>query len=463
MFTKLIYGKGLNKVFNRTKVLSAFFLSMSIYITAYTMPAFDNEFECTKQEKADQYIKDFKINTRSFGGVELCNPQKDTKRLFNDFEVIESGQFQNEASHLLVGNFVPTERYYSWLKSQTYGMNRGNDIPFATAYNRGGYFTMQDGWAQLSTLGRVGVVIHEARHTEGYRHIPCTYGPYAKLNLDGCDSTFRNGGSHAVEMEYYARVVVYGQNFHPLYKKMARLMALGRSNFVFNQKIIQPREALFLITKDGSEARLFDQENIYTREVAGTGQLKRTSFGPTLFNPNVAYSLDPYELSGDTRPTEDGYSYFKLLSLKTGLPSGQAPLDLEEYDLVNKRYLAGIDIQNRFGFYNFGEGKWGAFSNIPEGKAIGFKTQYKDTKGLFIILDNGKLLQVNPEKNSLSSTKIVWDTNQISFINAPQGQVLQLQIDGILSTLDGIPWAPAQDAHWSQAVNIPMYNGFEVR
>lgn len=429
---------------------------------ARALPVFDNEFECTIKQKADQYVNDFKINARSFGGIELCNHQIDTKKLFNDLALVEEGRFSAASSNLLIGNFVPVNKYYLWLKEQTLGMNRANDYPWATAYNSNGYFTMQDGWAQLSSLGRVGVVLHEARHTEGYRHIPCNFGPYAGADLDACDSEFNYGGSHAVEMEYYARVVVFGENFHPLYKKMARLMAMGRSNFVFNKKIIKPREALFLIRKDRPEGLLIDGNNLYLREIAGTGILKRTSFGPTLYTPQIAFSLDPYEWIGDTRPTEDSYSYFKLLTLKNGIPSGQLPMDLEEYDSGNKRFLAAIDQKNQFGLYNFKEGGWGKFKSVSTRPALGFKTQYQDRHGLFLVLSDYKLLQFQPTNSTFVETKFVWDSAQISFMESPQGEVLQLLSDGVVRTIDGRVWEATQKALWSQAVNIPLYDAFSV-
>ncbi|MEY4615953.1 MAG: hypothetical protein RJB66_913 [Pseudomonadota bacterium] len=429
---------------------------------SYAQPVFDEEFSCTSSQKAEQYVRDFNINVRSFGGMELCDAKVDTKKLFNDLLIVEEGRFAPQASHALIGNFVDSNRYYPWLKAQTEGMNRGNDVPWATAYNSMGYFTMQDGWAGLSTLGRVGVVVHEARHTEGYRHIPCNFGPYAGSSLPGCDGRFLEGGSHGVEMEYYARVVVYGENFHPLYKKMARLMALGRSNFVFNQKVIQPREALFLIRKDGTEARLIDGGRGFRREVSGSGFLKRSSYGPVLFTPDQAFSLDAYDWLGDTRPTADGYSYFKLLTLPKGQPSGQPPKDLEELDIGNKRLLASIDYQDRFGFYNFSKGAWGNFRPIP-GKPLGIKTQYKDKQGLFIVLDNFKIIQSLPEQDRLVETTMVWDANDVSYMMGPNREVLQLKADGTVRTLDGNLWIPTQDALWGQAVNIPLYNGFDVR
>lgn len=430
-------------------------------LRAQALPAFDNEFECTTKQKADQYVSDFKINIRSFGGIELCNYKIDSKKLFNDFSLIEGGTFASDSSNKLIGNFVSSKKYYSWLKEQTYGMKRANDYPWATAYNSNGYFTMQDGWAQLSSLGRVGVVIHEARHTEGYDHTPCNFGPYAGTDLPACDSEFQYGGSHAVEMEYYARVAVLGENFHPLYKKMARLMAMGRSNFVFNKKIITPREALFLIRKDQAEARLIDDTKSYQREVAGAGILKRTSYGPTLYTPQVAYSLDPYEWIGDARPTEDGYSYFKLLTLKKGLPSGQVPKDLEEFDSGTKRYLATLDQQNQFGLYNFREGGWGQLKALPS-PTTGFKTQYQNQQGLFIVLNDNRLLKFQPNKSSFEETKFVWDPSHVTYINSPQGETLQLFNDGVVRTMKGQAWEPTQDAQWSQAVNVPLYDSFVV-
>jgi hypothetical protein len=429
---------------------------------SWALPVFDSEFECTPILKAEQYVRDFNIDVRSFGGMELCQPQVDTKKLFNDLFIIEEGKFLPQTQHPLIGNFVDSGRYYSWLKSQTESVERGNDVPWATAYNSNGNFTMQDGWAQLSTLGRVGVVIHEARHTEGYRHIPCSSGPYAGSNLPGCDPSFSYGGSHGVEMEYYARVVVYGENFHPLYKKMARLMALGRTNFVFNKKVIEPREALFLVKQDGTEGRLIDGSRFYPREIAGNGFLKRTSFGPTLFTPQMAFSLEAYEWLGDSRPTDDGYSYFKLLTLKNGQPSGQAPKDLEEYDQGNKRYLAGIDYQNRFGLYDFPKGAWGNFRTLS-GHPMGFKTQYRDQRGLFIILDSYKIVQVQPDQDRVAETTMTWDMADVSYVVGPNQEVLQLKTDGVIRTMDGQVWAPTQDAFWGQAINIPMYSGFEVR
>lgn len=143
-------------------IVALFFVNVAVAEIPYQ----DSEFSCLTNAEADKYVKDFNIDVTSFGGKELCDATIDTKKLFNDIKIVEGGKFKTGENNLIKG-FVDGSKYYSWLISQTRGVERGNDVPWATAYNAGGYFTMQDGWAQLSTLGRVGTFIHEARHTEG--------------------------------------------------------------------------------------------------------------------------------------------------------------------------------------------------------------------------------------------------------------------------------------------------------
>ena len=267
-------------------IFSSLIISLVTQAGVPEMPYQDDSFGCISQADANRYTSDLKINTASFGGVELCRSEVDTKKLFDDLFLIENGKFQSTGQNNLIRGFVDASQYYSWLKQQTYGVERGQDVPYATAYNSGGYFTMQDGWAKLSTLGRVGTFIHEARHTQGYRHIACQQGPYQGFsNIAGCDSNYSYGGSHAVEMEYYAHVSVQGVNFHPVYKKMARLMAIARSNIFFNTPVLKSRTAVLTLSADRQQAYLFDQGKWLSRETPehNTGRLKRTSFGAVLY------------------------------------------------------------------------------------------------------------------------------------------------------------------------------------
>ncbi len=469
-----------NKIKNYLRISILILMSTHHGVNSFaqqSIPAFDNEFECTPKNKADQYIRDFSIDIQSFGGIELCKSEIDSKKLFTDFNIVENGQFENPRMHTndfttfgLNRNFIPQQNYYIWLKSQTEGVKRGNDVPYATAYNSMGYFTMQNGWALLSTLGRVGVIIHEARHTEGYRHIPCKQGPYQGSSLPGCDSTYDYAGSHAIEMEYYSRVVTLGKNFHPLYKKMARLMAMGRANFVFNQPVITKREALFVTLENSNEAFLIDGSQTYRRELSGAGILKRTSAGVSLFDGFKAWSLDPYEIIGDLRQTEDGYSYYKLLAIKKGLPQDFKILDFEEFDDGTKRYVTALDEKNRLANYEFQNGTWGATQDKSDFKPVAFKTQLANKeKGLFLINNRSEILKYSFKKmdfETVAGGDSNWSPQIKTYAEEPSSKdLLQLTQDGQIQFVKNGASYPLVEGlgKISGIVNIPLYDEFKVR
>lgn len=448
-------------------------LSVSLFYSvptqAQSLPYLDKQFNCITQDEAAKYKKDFNVDLRSFGGQELCNANIDFKKLTNDLSIIEFGQFNPSASQGLIGQFVDSSKYYQWMKAQTRGMNRGNDIPTATAYNSGGYFTMQDGWARLSTLGRVGTVIHEARHTEGFRHIPCTYGPYADVRMDGCDRDLKYGGSHGVEMEYYARVSVYGKNFHPVYRTMARLMAMARSNFVFNTSPMQKREGLLVQTDAGSFWLLDNNKWVYRSALTPQeplqirrnipGLLKRTSFGASLFNGSQAFAIDLYERYEPSTALTDTYSYFKiLLDLKANLK------DFEEFDLGVKRYLAQVTQQNQLATFNYGKGRWNSPKNLNFQPALSVTTLANGQSGYYLVDTQGSVFAYDPNSDSMQPTSTKWDPQALSYARI-NNQVFSLSRDNKLYQLANGSWVEIQlpqNQKPTQMVSVPVYNIFNV-
>lgn len=420
----------------------------------------DSDFGCTSSADANRYVSDFGIDVKSFGGMELCNADVDTKKLFNDIEILEKGQYEEDRQNKFIKGFVALHNYYQWLKGETRGIERGQDVPYATAYNAGGYFTMQDGWAQLSTLGRVGTFVHEARHTAGYRHIGCNQGPYQGSSVSGCDTNYNYGGSHAVEMEYYARVALQGKNFHPVYKKMARLMAIARSNIFFNTPVIQSREAVLALAGDRSTAQLFDNGQWSNREVpAVDGRLKRTSFGAVLFDGVKALSIELYQNSGFPDLISDTYSYYKLLREN----SGQVK-DFEEFDSGVKRYVVKVTNNDKLAAYDFPNGTWGREQTIP------FKVARTSTAvlgkaqaGFYLVSEAGEIYNYQPQNQRITATGARWNPEHKEII-VYKGQNLVLMNNGriFVNAADGlVPWTNTNNTY-SGLVATPLYDGFEV-
>lgn len=428
---------------------------------AQTLPVQDGDFDCLSREDAERYVKDFSIDVASFGGWELCQAGKDTKKLFNDLTLIKKGTFRKgDSGNTLIRGFIPQDKYYPWLKSQTRGVSRGNDLPFATAYNRMGYFTMQDGWAQLSTLGRVGVMIHEARHTAGYRHIPCLTGPYAGSSTAGCDKDYGYGGSHGVEMEYYSRVQLLGTNFHPVYQTMARLMAMGRANFVFNSPILRAKEALLAMPEGSADPILFYEGKALHREgPRRVGVLKRTSFGATIFGDLKAFAIDLYRSSGFDADLPDVYSYYKLLERTAG-----GLQDFEEYDAGNKRYAVSLDEENKIATYNFPSGRWNP------ARATGFQVVKTATtlpsgeRGYFLIDSERRVFPFDADRNSLGPARAeIWPEQIETVARDEQGRSVVLRSDRTLwgATSEG-NWTPYLSGRWSSIISVPVYDAYEV-
>lgn len=434
------------------------------FTTSYgeNLPYIDDQFQCASENEAQSLARDFNVDVNSFGGMELCNSQTDFKKLYNDLIIIKNGRFNASENNLYIKNFIPADRYYDWMKSMTRGMRRGNDVPAATAYNSSGYFTMQDGWTKLSTLGRVGTVLHEARHTESFYHIPCTHGPYMNSTMQGCDRDYSYGGSHAIEMEYYARVSVMGENFHPVYKTMARLMAVARSNFVFNLSPIQTREALFAIDKNTHQGFLVDGNTVYPREVPSQeGSLKRTSFGAAVFSNLKAYAIEMYEKTGFQPVLLDTYSYFKLL-----LSFPRAVKDFEEFDVNTKRFAVGLTQDNKIISYNFPAGSWGADVSLNFKAIQAVTTLPNGQKGYFLIDNQQSIHQLDPFTLQTSETKEKWANDLVSV--ALRGQSIYLLKDNG-RIYEKTSSSEERESHlfpagnYSGLISVPLYSGFEVK
>lgn len=438
-------------MFLRGSILVAI-LSFSAQSFSSTLPYDDSGFSCTEDQKIDQYVRDFQININSFGGKESCDSQKDSKKLFNDLALIEGGEFENNGKeNVFIRDIIAPNEYYNWLKAMTYGIRRGHDIPWATAYNSGGYFTFQDGWTHLSSLGRVGTIIHEARHTEGYRHYRCVMGPYSNTNVSGCDSSISQEGSHGVEMEYYSRVVLQGSNFHPVYQSMARLMALGRGNFVFNDRLVKSKESIVGLSNDS--IILLNENSL--REInfkLPNGHLKRTSFGVSILNDNVAFALDLYDHSDDKMIFDDQYSYFKLLKENTG----SNIVDMEEFDIGNLRHVFALNDKQEILNFVFVEGEWSRPKKISGAVKLSTVSP-SGQKGLFVIKEQGQVCRVDLNRLNCEDINELWPSDLLRVAHY-NGKVLGLYDHGqVLDLMTNETYLPLQDKTLYDFVSAPVF------
>ncbi len=436
------------------KLLALFAFASNAF--AADLPVNDADFKCISATQAERYVTEFGINVNSFGGMELCNSTVDTKKLFNDLQLVEEGRFSGAKKNLFIRDAIPVTQYYSWLKRMTAGIRRGHDMPTATAYNSGGYFTMQDGWATLSTLGRVGTLVHEARHTEGHRHMQCSHGPYKDAFMSGCDSSIAQGGSHGIEMEYYSRVVLQGENFHPAYAQMARLMNLARANFVFNQDPMTQAEALVAVSNQ--DLILLNQQGVLSdQSIQGLSdyRLHRASHGVSLQKDNVALAVDLNQKN--STPVEDDYSYFKLLSERR---LNEEYVELQEVDLANRRYLLALTKSGKLYTYEFAQGGWSNPSPAPDVAAL-ITTAPNGLEGIFVLTKTGQVQPIDPRTLTRSPALATnWPDNAEDFVNW-NSQLLMVSSQGKVEEVSsGKSFSPLSNRSIQQLVRAPVYNAF---
>lgn len=443
-----------------------FTLGLTVALTVFAaaagadLPVQDGDFGCIDKAKAESYVSAFGINIESFGGLELCDPSVDSKKLFNDLRLVEEGRFAGNQENLFIRNFVDRDNYFNWLRGETRGIERGSGIPYATAYNSGGYFTMQDGWAKLSTLGRVGTVIHEARHTEGYGHVTCNHGPYMDTWVSGCDRSVEGAGSHSIEMEYYARVVVQGANFHPVYREMARLMLLARSNFVFNTNPLTAKDTLVARTDDGviefHDGERRDRAWVAAPPAAAPDiHLKRTSFGASLWlAPGQALAIAP--VGGDHADLQsDDYSYFKLLKMT---PPASL-LDFDEVDEGPRRFVVALDANGGIYNYEFEAGAWSRTGALTGASRLA-TTDPDGREGVFPVSTDGGYCNLDLTTWKCPAAPRAWPAGAVQFARF-QNETLELNNNGEVLGADGRPWPGLEGVRVRDLVKIPAYDVFE--
>lgn len=120
-----------------------------------------------------------------------------------------------------------------------------------------GQYQLYSAFFKAPLVMQAATWVHEARHGEGVRlnlrpnsldHVICDRG--AARGKVRCDRRLSDRGAQAAEFEYLARVAVRGENFHPVYESLGRLLAIVNARNFFNEAPIAPKTTLAALTED---------------------------------------------------------------------------------------------------------------------------------------------------------------------------------------------------------------------
>ncbi len=127
----------------------------------------------------------------------------------------------------------------------------------------------------FTALDRASVMMHEARHIDGFPHVTCRRGPRAGLS-GACDNRISDGGSYAVTVETYAQLSRYAEGIHPALKAYSRANAVVYADEAFDTPVqIHRTPQLLLLTTQGEFHTLTLKNGIETEQLGNTPALGR--------------------------------------------------------------------------------------------------------------------------------------------------------------------------------------------
>ncbi len=120
----------------------------------------------------------------------------------------------------------------------------------------------------FAALDRASIMMHEARHIDGFPHTTCSTGP--RKGLQGaCDKKISDGGSYAVTVETYAQLAKYAVDLHPALKAYSLASAVTYADETFETPARVDREEKLLLMDD---AKNFATLNLTTGQMENLGQ-----------------------------------------------------------------------------------------------------------------------------------------------------------------------------------------------
>lgn len=186
---------------------------------------------------------------------EFCNDDSTTWHLLSSLMFMRKTQFAStmpvSKDELFTGKFA--KNWYEYFIGRINDLEVVKDCPkgvIAYVYMFGN--TMYTCPAALTTsfssLDRASVMMHEARHIDGFPHITCSKG--ARKGIQGaCDTKIADGGSYAVTVETYAQLAKYAEGVHPAMKAYAKSSAIVYADEAFENPVkINRSENLLVLT-----------------------------------------------------------------------------------------------------------------------------------------------------------------------------------------------------------------------
>jgi hypothetical protein len=254
------------------KIIKLVFLSLLICLSVATVKAETNTTkDCISQSEMKTIAGHF-TQFSNLANSEFCNDDSKTWHLLSSLMFMRKTQFSPNMpasqDDLFTGRFA--NNWYEYFIGRINELEIVNDCPkgvIAYVYMFGNtMYTCPTALTNsFSSLDRASVMMHEARHIDGFPHMTCSKG--ARKGLQGaCDEKIADGGSYAVTVETYAQLAKYAEGIHPALKAYAKSSSVIYADEAFENPVRINRDEKLL---------LFDKNAGFHSLNVGTGELKK--------------------------------------------------------------------------------------------------------------------------------------------------------------------------------------------
>lgn len=239
-------------------------MKSSLIVFLFSISVFAEDPACLNEAAISDIKLSIKVETRDIEKFDRCVPKTNTYKIFQALSLFKNIRFRHslEIKEPFDQGILPSD-FWTYFKERAHQVvDERKFCDGSNAYVNGG---SKDGiihicgpfyMDQMNAYERAIIMLHEARHFEGFRHTACKRGPRAGMEK-ACDDKISDKGSYAVTVEGISKMATFADNLPPATKNLLKYMAIWWTDVAFNE-VVLPKgfSAVYLKSKD--KAFIFD-------------------------------------------------------------------------------------------------------------------------------------------------------------------------------------------------------------
>lgn len=251
--------------------------------------------QCLDKEKVDLIRDVLSLPEEAEEEFDLCDPKLPAYQLMESLVEIYTIRFKEADLGTPYNQGILSTDFWEYFSERVDTIVNESECDRAVAYvypfDPGVVHICPPFYQNMLAQERAEVMLHEARHFDGYRHVTCTRGPRKGI-AGACDKAIDQKGSYAVTVESLAKMAMLGEGLTAAERSLTKITALGLANETFNVPVVPHDLGALYLTNGKGESFFYHQESkeLKPAPTVDTGAMRVVS-------RNVALALFPNDRS----------------------------------------------------------------------------------------------------------------------------------------------------------------------